>query len=186
MINIRRTKSTVPVENDLNEKSIRFEFIKKTKRTAIKINPVLDMTIGFKKIKYGCSKINGIAPKNIAIAGVGNPIKWDFPDPVTLNLANLKAEPSGNINPMNTQGINSTMELIGQPIKNSNGWFPANTNNWAKIIPGAKPEVTISAIESNWTPKSLSTLNNLAKRPSQMSKNTPAKRKIKAVSNWNI
>ena len=49
MINIRRTKSTVPVENDLNEKSIRFEFIKKTKRTAIKINPVLDMTIGFKK-----------------------------------------------------------------------------------------------------------------------------------------
>ena len=75
MINIRRTKSTVPVENDLNEKSIRFEFIKKTKRTAIKINPVLDMTIGFKKIKYGCSKINGIAPKNIAIAGVGNPIK---------------------------------------------------------------------------------------------------------------
>ena len=45
MINIRRTKSTVPVENDLNEKSIRFEFIKKTKRTAIKINPVLDMNL---------------------------------------------------------------------------------------------------------------------------------------------
>ena len=51
IINIRKIKSTVPVENDLKEKRIRLVFIKMTKRNAIKINPGFDITIGFKKVK---------------------------------------------------------------------------------------------------------------------------------------
>ena len=77
------------------------------------------------------------------------PQKWFFFDPLRLNRANLNAEPRGKIKPINTQGMNSTTELIGHPRTTSNGWFPAKTNNCAKIIPGARPDVTISAIESN-------------------------------------
>ena len=51
MINIRKIKSTVPVENDLKEKRIRLAFIKMTKRNAIKISPGFDITIGFKNLK---------------------------------------------------------------------------------------------------------------------------------------
>ena len=51
IINIRKIKSTLPVENDLKEKRIRLVFIKITKSNAIKINPVFDITIGFKKVK---------------------------------------------------------------------------------------------------------------------------------------
>ena len=54
IVNIRKIKSTLPVENDLKEKRIRLVFIKITKRTAIKINPGFDITIGFKKAKFGC------------------------------------------------------------------------------------------------------------------------------------
>jgi hypothetical protein len=51
IINIRKIKSTPPVENDLKEKRIRLVFIKITKSNAIKINPGFDITIGFKKVK---------------------------------------------------------------------------------------------------------------------------------------
>ena len=54
IVSIRKIKSTLPVENDLKEKRIRFVFIKITKRTAIKINPGLDIIIGFKKASFGC------------------------------------------------------------------------------------------------------------------------------------
>ena len=54
IVNIRKIKSTIPVENDLKEKRIRFVFIKITKSTAIKINPGFDITIGFKKRRFGC------------------------------------------------------------------------------------------------------------------------------------
>ena len=54
MINSRKIKSTLPVENDLKEKRTRLVFIKITKRTAIKINPGFDITIGFKKVRFGC------------------------------------------------------------------------------------------------------------------------------------
>ena len=54
IVNIRKIKSTIPEENDLKEKRIRFVFIKITKRTAIKINPGFDITIGFKKRRFGC------------------------------------------------------------------------------------------------------------------------------------
>jgi hypothetical protein len=54
IVNIRKIKSTIPVENDLKEKRTRFVFIKTTKSTAIKINPGFDITIGFKKRRFGC------------------------------------------------------------------------------------------------------------------------------------
>ena len=60
-------------------------------------------------------------PKNIAMAGVGKPIKWFFFDPFILNRANLNAEPRGKIKPINTHGMNSTTELIGHPRTTSNG-----------------------------------------------------------------
>ena len=51
IINIRKIKSTPPVENDLKEKRIRLVFIKITKSNAIKIKPGFDIIIGFKKVK---------------------------------------------------------------------------------------------------------------------------------------
>ena len=67
--------SSLPVFSDLKEKRSKFAFIKITKINVKKINPKLEIMTGFKKEKSGCFTNNGSAPKNMAIAGVGKPIK---------------------------------------------------------------------------------------------------------------
>ena len=67
--------SSLPVFSDLKEKRSNWAFIKRTKINVKKINPGLEIKTGCKKEKSGCFTNNGSAPKNIAIAGVGKPMK---------------------------------------------------------------------------------------------------------------
>ena len=73
--NTLRIQSTIPVLKDLKEKRSKSVFINMTNKTVNKINPGLVITTGFKKEKVGCFTNKGKAPKNMAIAGVGNPMK---------------------------------------------------------------------------------------------------------------
>ena len=54
------------------------------------------------------------------------------------------------------------------------------------MMPGARPLVTISEIESNWKPKGLSDFKSLAIKPSKKSKKIPSKTKRAAFTNWSL
>jgi len=183
---ILRKVSIIPVLRDLKAIISKLAFIRMTNSKVKKINPRLEITKGFKKEKVGCLTKSGSAPKKRAMAGVGNPLKCFIWEPLMLNRANRKAAPSGIKKPMSTQGMYSTTLLYGHEIAISRGRLPAITKSCAMMIPGATPQVTISAIESNCTPSLLSTLSKRAKSPSKTSKKTPDNKKTSAVSNWKM
>ena len=123
-------------------------------------------------------KINGNEITNIAIAGVGKPINEVDWRSSKLKLANLYAAATGNKKPIN--GINWISDKLQVDISPFSTKLVAKefsliafSINWYITKPGATPEVTISARESNCFPNSLFTFNIRAANPSKKSKKIP-------------
>ena len=165
------------------EKKTKFEFIKKLKKIAKKIKVLFDSNIGFKNKKLGDLINNGKEPKKIAMAGAGSPLKslWLLSFDSRLNLANLLTAASVNIKPHNDNGVNSIFSFKKKLKSITVEELPFKINIWLSITPGKKPLVITSAIESNWTPKSVSESRILAKKPSKKSKKIPNNKKINTI-----
>jgi len=138
---------------------------------------------GLIELKTGSSNKIGKETIKRALAGAGNPLNSSFWETSRLNLINLIAELRGIIKLIKANGekekIKSTLKIL--KIK-SISFKPTWRKSLYITIPGTNPLVIKSAIESNWRPKLDSTLNNLAKNPSNKSKKTPIKTKRKAAS----
>jgi hypothetical protein len=120
-------------------------------------------------LKNPFAYIIGIAEKNKAFAGVGNPMNssvWlveilNFPNRTADKMAIKKAE-------------------YGKYSPNPSNVLISNKNRYI-IKLGATPKVTISASESNCFPSSPLTLSNRAAKPSKKSRNKPPKTKNNAL-----
>jgi hypothetical protein len=97
--------------------------------------------------------ITGNELMNIALAGVGSPIKVFVWRVSTLKFANLKAEKTAIKKEINAKYILEELKVSKE----------------YKIIEGKIPKVTISAKESNSLPISEYAFNNRAKKPSKKS-----------------
>ena len=125
-------------------------------------------------------------------AGVGKPIKDDDCRASKLNLANRNKEKKGIINP--ARGIKTSADLKIRrsfiQVKKSICVFSIekleNDKSDARttiiITPGATPNVTMSAKESNCFPNSPEVLNIRAKKPSRKSKIAP--KNIEKTAKW--
>ena len=114
--------------------------------------------------------ISGIATTKIAATGVGKPINEVVCRVSILKLAKRIAENIG-ISRAKISGKKKPSILASLNMILWCNWYI----KWNKIIPGATPKVTISAMESNCFPSFPVTFSKRAASPSKKSKKAPAK-----------
>ena len=168
---------------DFNEKKGILLFISKLEIIIITKKVVLDSITYLKSINKGFSISNGKLTINRALTGAGSPLNWFLTFFVILNFAKrievarvIKKliKPSGTNEIFNSFSKRSKTKFIG--------WISIPVSKLYITIPGTIPHVIKSAIESNWIPKSLSTLSRREIRPSNKSKKVPRSTKKKTIS----
>ena len=117
-------------------------------------------------------RINGILAQKSALAGVAKPRNPVVCLVSTLNLANRHAEATGTA--IAAAGIDHHRDQPPSPRYQSRSVGPSSLNTNQMIIPGATPNVTISAKLSNCAPSGVPPPKARAASPSNTSNSAPA------------